>query len=468
MSLDLITDFPDRLSPMLVKELRQGLRAKTFVAVFLTLQIAMALILFSAGAGASSANAGGVISGVIFVFFSIAVLVVQPLRGIGAVSAEIKGNTIDMMVLTRLSASRIVYGKWFALVGQSALLLSTIIPYLILRYFFGGMNLVGEIVLLLLIFLTSVALTAITVGLSGSSSFLLRAILPIVAIPFLVYIILFAMISRGSANFVEICSLDTDSSRIGVTLYIATIWYFGWSMLSLGGSLIAPAAENHSTFRRLVVLGISLITAIVLCVVETRPHILVLLFAIIGIPAIGIALSERGSTTTSALHPFTKRGILGKLAAPLFAPGWPSGVFFTLLLIGIFVSARLISGMINDSHTFDLESDIGLAAVIGASLFPAVILIFSRADETSRFSNYFLISIAAGIFMLVMFTLSQALSKDEMLWFFIWNPLTFLPLASELPTFRRELLIAASMVAGCYALVLAILASLTLRRQRQA
>ena len=131
MSLPATTDFPDRLSPMLVKELRQGLRAKTFVAVFLSLQVLLLLILLTATASTSSANAGSVISVVIFTFFSIAVLVVQPLRGIGAISSEVKGNTIDMMVLTRLSARRIVHGKWFAIVSQSALIFATIVPYLI-------------------------------------------------------------------------------------------------------------------------------------------------------------------------------------------------------------------------------------------------------------------------------------------------------------------------------------------------
>ena len=33
-----LSDFPDRISPMLVKELRQGMRAKTFIVLFLALQ----------------------------------------------------------------------------------------------------------------------------------------------------------------------------------------------------------------------------------------------------------------------------------------------------------------------------------------------------------------------------------------------------------------------------------------------
>ena len=155
-----LTDFSDRISPMLVKELRQGMRAKTFIAVFLSLQVFLAVMLFSASAASSSDQIGSVISGIIFTFFAIAVIVVQPMRGTSALSSEVKGNTIDMMVLTRLSAWRIVFGKWVAIVGQSALLFSTIIPYLILRYFFGGMNLFGEMVCMILLFLTSMALTA--------------------------------------------------------------------------------------------------------------------------------------------------------------------------------------------------------------------------------------------------------------------------------------------------------------------
>jgi ABC-type transport system involved in multi-copper enzyme maturation permease subunit len=133
MKVDFLTDFPERLSPMLVKELRQGMRTKAFVAVFLTLQIILGVILLSAGAAASSDDAGETISNIIFIFFSIAVLIIQPMRGITSLSSEVKGNTIDMMVLTRLSAWRIVTGKWASIVSQSALLLVTIIPYLILR-----------------------------------------------------------------------------------------------------------------------------------------------------------------------------------------------------------------------------------------------------------------------------------------------------------------------------------------------
>jgi ABC-type transport system involved in multi-copper enzyme maturation permease subunit len=459
MSLDLITDFPDRLSPMLVKELRQGLRAKTFVAVFLTLQVAMALILLTAGASASSANAGSVISAVIFIFFSVAVLVVQPLRGIGAVASEIKGNTIDMMVLTRLSASRIVYGKWFALVSQSALLLSTIIPYLILRYFFGGMNLVGEIVALILLFLTSVALTAVTVGLSANTSFILRALLPIIALPILAYTILIAMISSRSSGLLEICSIEDNQSRIQVATYLATIAYLGWSMLSLGASLIAPAAENHSTRRRLIVLAIAAVTGAILAVTRGDAYYLPWAFVIIALPAIAIALSERNAISDTARQPFQKWGLPGKIAQCFLAPGWPSGVFFTLLLAAVFLVSRLCTGAVRTNPA----ADISLIGLYAAALFPALLLILFRTDESARFSNSLLIFTASGIFLLVMIAISEALPKNDILWFFIWNPLTFLPM-SEFSGFSHDSLFsAAAGVAAVYSIALIALALVNLK-----
>ena len=257
MPVTVPADFSDRVSPVLVKELRQGLRAKTFIALFLGLQIFLAVMLLSAGAASDTNQAGSIISGTIFLFFAIAVLLIQPLRGINALAGEVKDRTIEMMVLTRLTAWRIVFGKWIAIVGQSALLFATIIPYLILRYFFGGMNLVGELMFLLLLFLTSMALTAVTIGLSGSNSVIIRGLLPILGLPIGLWTMLMLTFARrmgGGADLMEAVSLSTSESRIGVGVYVLAITYLGGSMLSLGASMISPAAENHAFLRRLVAL----------------------------------------------------------------------------------------------------------------------------------------------------------------------------------------------------------------------
>lgn len=466
MSLTSSSDFPDRLSPILVKELRQGLRARTFIAVFLSLQAVLALILFAASAGSTSGGAGVIISTVIFVFFSIAVLVVQPLRGIGAVSSEIKSNTIDMMVLTRLSATRIVFGKWFALVSQSALLLATVIPYLIYRYVLGEMNLVGEIMLLVLIFLTSMAATAATVGLSGSSSIILRTLLPIVAVPVLAYTLIVAMFARsmGGPSIIDQLSLNTTESQVAISVYIVSIAYLAWSMLSWGSSIIAPAAENHATLRRLIVFAVSGIAIYFMSSSHVDSDYILFLFTLITLPAIATALTERSFVTPSVRESFAKRGIAGKIAFPFLSPGWPSGVMFTLLLSVVFLIFCFpdIPGrnMTNDHRVI-------LLGLLGGMLFPAVILILFRTDESNRVSSYLLILIGSAFFTMVVYAISESLGNDELLWFFVWSPLTFLPLTEETPIYSEYLPKVAVVVVAIQFAILLGTSFIAMKRQRE-
>ncbi len=458
MTLSHLTDFSDRISPMLVKELRQGLRAKTFIAVFLSLQIFLGIMLLSATAASTSDRAGAVVSGMIFTFFSIAVLIVQPLRGVAALSSEIKGNTIDMMVLTRLSAWRIVFGKWVAIVSQSALILSTIIPYLILRYFFGGMNLVGEIVFLALVFLTSMALTGLTVGLSGSSSVIIRGILPLFGTPLLFMAMVSLMFDRGSSSLIEICSLDTSESRIGIVIYIAAIAYLGGSALSLGASLIAPAAENHSSLRRIIALLAALAMIPVIHLSTIEKEYLLLFLAIIMAPAILIALTESTLLVSTVCKPFVKRGMPGKVAGIFLYPGLASGIFFTVLLIAICVVAcsanSVVTGFGNEFSTI-------LLSLLGTLLFPAVLQVFFFKGEGQRVANYLLLSIGTGILAGILGALTDAMSSHEFLWLFIWNPLVFTVMTSS-NHFDDPALLIAVITVNFILLAILLMAALTI------
>ena len=414
-----LSDFPDRISPMLVKELRQGLRTKSFIGVFLALQIILGLILLTAGAAAATDNAGSTISSIIFTFFSIAVLGIQPMRGINAVSAEVKGNTIDMMVLTRLSTWRIVTGKWFAIVSQSALILVTIVPYLILRYFFGGMNLLGEMVLLSLIFLTSAMLTAVTVCLSSSSSVILRAILPVLALPFGMFV-MFGVMFRGpgSSDLIEICSLDSLESRIVVAAYLVFCLYYGFYMLSAGTSLVAPHAENHATKRRLVALFVTILAATIGSMSFTDPDGLPIIFAVVFAPIFAVSLTEFAPLVAPTYKKFSEHGGLGKLAGVFFFPGWASGVFFCLILIGI----AAIPFFLNGNSYRDEELMTAALACNATLLFPAVIINLFKMKGPSRVSNYVLLGIASVVVAAVMTGIAESMSNREFLWLFSWLP----------------------------------------------
>lgn len=415
-------DFPDRLSPMLVKELRQGLRTRAFIGVFLTLQIVLGIILLGAGTASSSDQAGSTISNIIFIFFAIAVIIIQPMRGMGALSSEIKGNTIDMMVLTRLSAWRIVAGKWSAIVSQSALILVTIIPYLILRYFFGGMNLVGEVVMLVLIFISSATLTAITVGLSASPSVILRSILPMVGIPIgsyiLLMILLFSRVGGSSGSFVDFCSLETTESQITVALFVTGCLYYSFFLLSIGTSLIAPYAENYSTIRRIISLIATVAAAIIGIIYVDDIEVMIVAYFLILAPIFTISLTEFGILVPPVVSKFNRYGSLGKFLGIFLLPTWATGVFFcyVLSLIGC-VSLFFVS----DSYIDDDMIVVGMGMISGL-MFPAILVNFFKMQGPSRVSNYILITVATGVISLTLLGIAESLSSKGFLWLFVWIP----------------------------------------------
>ncbi len=446
MSLTHLTDFSDKLSPMLVKELRQGLRARSFTMLFLIFQILLGFILLSASA-ASSDNAGSLASGVIFTMFFIAALFIQPMRGVTALSAEITGNTIEMMALTRLTASRIVFGKWIAIVSQTTLILITIIPYLILRYFFGGMVLLGELVFLSLLFMTSMALTAVTVGMSGTNAKLAR-VLPVLGFIFLIQTIPAVLFRGGFNNFMSYCTLSDWESRVGVLSYICFISYLGWCALSHGISVIAPAAENHSTLRRLIALGLTCVAVGVGFHPTVDATVLLSILGIILAPAVITALTEPSSLLPPICTPFLKLGLAGRMASVFLLPGWPAGVFYTVLLLGISIAGFLAAASPAIIPSDIVEIKIVTLAVIGGVLLPALLASNFSKQESKRFTNFIVFLLASIILAIIPAIFANINNHESYLWFFIWNPPILIPMAAEGSFDKNQLLTAVMIVDG--------------------
>jgi len=459
-----LDDFSDKLSPMLVKELRQGLRAKTFVIVFLALQALLTFVLLISVGATSSTNAGHVVSSVIFFFFSLAVLVVQPLRGIGSLHNEIRGNTIDLMVLTRMGTWRIVLGKWVAIVGQSALLLAAIAPYLILRYFFGRMDLFAELLLLMLVFLGSAVFTAVTVGLSALPSILVRGLLPLFVAIYL-GVCIFAVIFDGELKkMIDFCTLTAPHSGWVLLAGVVTAAYGGWSALALGASAIAPMAENHSTVRRLIALGAVIAVGLLGLLGKFDDDVTGPLLILFCAPAIAIALTEPMNMLPPVARPFLHFGAMGKLAGRILYPGWASGVIFVGILVIIAFGAFVIGRPPGNEHL-----KVSLVSAIGTLLFPGVILRFFSKKVKNALPFYMMILAATiAIAVAVMIATIEA-ESDAFVWFLSWIPPVQVVLANvvsekhyaqivpagAIPDFHPVLKIGIGTVATCGAFLLA-------------
>lgn len=456
-----LTDFPDRLSPMLVKELRQGMRARGFMLLFLIFQLLLSFILLTAGSAASSEDAGSIASGVIFTMFIIAVLFIQPMRGITALSAEISGNTIEMMVLTRLSASRIVFGKWIAIISQSALILITIVPYLILRYFYGGMILLGELVFLALVFLTSMAMTAIMVGLSGNSTKLIRVI-PILGFVAMLSTIPGLLFRGGGFNeIMSFCAMSDWQSRFSILAYLTFIAYIGWCALSYGISSIAPIAENHSTIRRVIALLLVIAVPVLDLFYSSAPWALAVTFAIILAPAAITALTEPSYLLPPLCQPFLKRGLLGKISGVFLLPGWPSGVFYTTLVTGIAFAYILRVSL--PTNEIDL---VVCQAFSGGILLPTLLSVYFSKQESKRFTNFIIFLLGSVVLTIIPAMFAHMNHHEKWLWLFVWNPPVLLSMIGQRAFETIDLLLTVTIANAIYLALLLIIAIRAFRNYR--
>ena len=394
-----LADFSDRISPMIVKELRQGLRTRTFTGIFLILQVVLGLAMLGAIITESS-DTGRMISMVVFFFFSIAALILQPLRGTSAVATELKEDTLEIMSLTRLSTVRIVYGKWASIVSQTALLLAATVPYLVMRYFFGGMQLFAELAILFTIFFVSVCLTAVTVGLSCSRSVLLRALVPLLLIPFGLLTISTVIIGREFGLMNEIFSFRDPDVLIGFLVFMILSAFTGYFFLDMGVGRIAALAENHAFRKRLVTLVVMLIVLLVLFwnpPAQIAAVVVLLAFScVIGLDV----CTEVAVCVPSVVKPFVKRGTPGRLLGRFFYPGWHSGLLLLLVMAGLTI---LIGNLTFSKSSFGgatgLNEEVWLVVlgVFYSILTPLLLIRIFIVRIKDIFPSYLLILILSGM-----------------------------------------------------------------------
>ena len=319
---------------MLVKELRQGLRTNLFTSSFILLQVFMVFTVFI---GAAAEGDTGAISGFFWFFLITTLLVAMPIRGFNALTSELQLNTMDLIQLTRLSAWRITFGTWAALMSQTSLLVISILPYLVMRYFFGGIDLIYEFLILFFAFFASALLTALAVGLSAYRSTLLRGFILVAAGMFSFSFIMGISVTRalsGSGIFGSGGIITADFWWTIATLIIAGL-YAIYFLLDIGASQIAPQAENHATRKRLMTF-VFVIVILSMAFTGVEEGMVITLAALAITLAWIDALTERPSLVPSVMRPFAARRFTS-FAKYLLAPGWHTGILFVIVSCLIFL-----------------------------------------------------------------------------------------------------------------------------------
>jgi hypothetical protein len=327
-------DFPDWLPPMLVRELRQGIQSGAFFWTFLLIQLALVLHAAFTVLATSGRFDGDLLrasGGFFWTLLVITVGFVIPLRGVNSIATERTGNNLDLVRLTRLSATRIVVGKWAALVAQAALVVASVLPYLVLRYFLGGVNVVHDLRALGWLLVGSAVVAALAIQAST------RPQRERVGLMTLVGFGGWGLLMRSMAGGPPFFSGSPGWFGLAVAALYAVLF------LEAAAASIAPAAENHALRKRLLGLGCAAVVAgagmfgyawdfAAVAFLFGLP----VLFAAVG------ALCERPVRFRRMHAAFARYGVAGRAAAAVLTPGWATGLVF-IALAGGFVAAGCLA-----------------------------------------------------------------------------------------------------------------------------
>jgi len=386
---------------MVVKELRHGLRARMFTSILIGTHVLL-LVLMS---GALLGVPPEVVHGMFWGGAALAFLLFMPLRAASTLTSESQDGTLDMLILTSIPSARIVRGKWAALMSQSLLLAASLLPYMIARYHFGGVEILSESIALICLILGSSLLTAAVVAFSSQRSIVLRIFLGlallICAWPIGFFVVALAVEKNfGDSMFRELFLLPAWQEAAIIMCIVALVLYGTWLFIALGSSRIAPPSENHSTRKRLIYIAFTVINATIgwfICLAVDKdavfwclvPGTILTIFAGIDL------MTEEMPYFPTVMMPFVEKRSLRAFAS-LLSPGWASGVLCYSLLAVITWSMAIAFAT---QYPSSIEEGLSIFSLF---LTAAVVPVCIRINKTNPFANWWAVQwalIAAGILL---------------------------------------------------------------------
>ncbi len=375
-------DFPTWLPPALVKELRQGMRAPAFMVLISLFPAAMALIFllsFMTGFNGKPFIDPETCNSLFWAFLTFIMLIAIPMRGINAISEELQSLNNELLQLTRQTSAKIIMGKWLSLMSQSALILFISLPFALIRYYYGQVNLVEDLTLLFLIFGGSAMLTALCLWFAGMHR-VVRIILSVALVtsgfPLLIALIVQLVFDSYSAplNFFK------DGFWPGfllLALITLNMWVVIRIFLAAARRWFAPQTENTFSTARKAAL-ISWIPSVILIWFE--PHAGdfmegVIAFQLITSIITSAVLTLMDMTTPSWLLPVHLEQMRNKkfrwLQWRLFSPGMPPTMLFSILTAMLTAYLVIVTQHVDSGTPEDLRTILGGIASVW---YPIVII----------------------------------------------------------------------------------------------
>ena len=266
-----VSELPDWLAPMLVKELRQALRTPFFLIAFVCVHVGALIALmiefrrltndqFASGLGATP---------VLQLFWGmvcVAVVGVLPMRNLGVLHAATRKGDVELVIVSGLSTARIVVGAWLVQCCLTLLVFIALSPYIVFRYFFGGVEVVETTILAVSILGAAFASNALVIGVSGYANVGVRLLLLTLS--------LLIVVGFGSAGMEFL--IESHAINLGEFFHVLIFLYWLVSLillfsfyticgLQVGRAHLDVAIGRPGASTRLFVVGILLSPFVLAC-----------------------------------------------------------------------------------------------------------------------------------------------------------------------------------------------------------
>jgi len=164
-----LDDASDRLSPIVVKEVRQIVRGREFNYSFMVSLVVGLLVAFfgAANASADSGTTGQWVFTALTACLALLGIAIVPFGAFNALRNERLEQTMDLITVTSLSARKVIIGKLLAQAVKLATLFAGMAPFIATSFLLGGIDFVSIVVSLAVVFFVSLWACAVALLLSS-------------------------------------------------------------------------------------------------------------------------------------------------------------------------------------------------------------------------------------------------------------------------------------------------------------
>lgn len=342
------------LNPILIKEARQSLKSRQFIATFFLLLLASCIwtvlgIVINAPDVYYVPSGETLLAGYYFVL-AIPLIGMVPLAAHRSLAAEIDDDTFEMLVITQLSAMRIVTGKLNSAMLQMMVYFAAIVPCLAFSYLLRGVNLPTIALLIGIVFFTAMLLTTFSLMLAtlapnraGQTLALLAVLAVLVFAEFLCGAYCMEVVLGGSmGDELDAIIFTTITLLVGVSCMFVFV--------KAAAARIGPVTENRSSGLRWSMfwqqlLWVAVIEFLVLWYEDAEP----LNFGVMIVGMYWLVMGTLMLSESPELSPRVQRQLPSTLAGrsllTWFNPGPGTGFVFAISSGTVAASVMGLSGV---------------------------------------------------------------------------------------------------------------------------